>query len=194
VDAGFQALGVDLSAAMLRIARKVVPEAKFVRSSLWSMDLPGGPGETVAVTAVGEALSYATDAGAGLPGLRDLLAAIHGALTPGGLLLFDVAGPGRGGPDGHQERTFASGPTLLLLDEREDRANGVLTRALTTFTMLGPRFRRSDETHRLVLYEPERIELLLAETGFAWDRLAGYEGTELLPGWHVFLARKQFVS
>lgn len=189
VDAGFQAFGVELSAPMLRIARAVVPEATLVQGSLWSTPLPG---KIVAVSAVGEALSYAADTAAGLSGLRERLAAVYRALAPGGLFLFDVAGPGRSGPTGQRERTFSWDGGLLHLVEREDRANRRLTRDITVFQRLGRLYRRSDETHRLVLYEPERLEALLDGTGFSWERLAAYRDTGFLPGWHGFVAWKRF--
>lgn len=188
VDAGFQALGVDLSAAMVRIARRVAPQATFVRGSLWSAALPAA--EVVAVSAVGEALSYAADPAAGLAGLEERFKSIQRALVPGGVLLFDVAGPGRSGPAGFRERCFDCGGSFLRLEEREDRDNGCLTREITAFTPWGRLYRRTDETHRLVLYDPERIGGLLAETGFVWECLARYQETELLPGWHGFAARK----
>lgn len=190
VDAGFEAFGVDQSAAMLRLARAVVPEATLVRDSLWSASLPGGPGGLVAVAAVGEAFSYAAEPAAGPSGLRGRLASIHRSLAPGGLVLFDVAGPGRSGPAGVRERCFRCGGGLLRLEEREDRAAGTLVREITTFTPFGRLYRRTDETHRLTLYDPERVEALLADAGFAWQRLSRYGETEFHPGWHGFAAWK----
>jgi len=190
VDAGFTAFGVDLSPDMLRIARALVPEATFVQGSLWSTPLPGEAGSAVAVMAVGEAFSYATDPEASLAALGQRLAAIHHILRPGGLLLFDIAAPGRGGPTGHRERTFCHDGTLLLMEEREERDQGRLTREITVLTPLGRLYRRGAETHHLTLYAPASVEGLLQATGFQWERLTGYGKTGFLPGWHGFMARK----
>jgi len=188
VDAGFRVVGVDLSAAMLRIARRLVPEATWIQGSLWTTPLPSG---IVAVAAVGEAFSYATDPAAGMSGLGERLAAIHRALVPGGVLLFDVAGPGRGGPGGVRERCFRRDGILLVLAEREDAEQGSLSREITTFTPFGRLYRRSDETHRLTLYAPEKVEAMLDEAGFSWERLSRYHETRVTPGWHAFAARKR---
>ncbi len=189
VDEGLRAYGVDLSAAMLHIARDLVPEARFVEGSLWSAKLPEETGDVVAVAAIGEAFCYATDPAAGQRGLRRRLASIYRALAPGGLLLFDVAGPGRSGPTGFRERCFRHGETVLRVEERE--ADGYLTRDISTFLPLGRLYRRDDESHRLVLYEPDAVEAALTEAGFAWERLTRYRETELPPGWSAFAARKQ---
>lgn len=182
-EAGFEAWGVDLSPEMLRIARAEAPGATLVEGSLWSVELP----RCVAVTAVGEAFSYAADPAAGLQALAPRLAAIHGALEPGGLLLFDVAGPGRSGPGGSRRSFWAREEACLGLSERE-HPEGRLERALTVFTRRGELFERSEETHVLRLYAPEAIEELLGRTGFACERLAGYDDFTTGPGWHAFAA------
>src|SRR4249920_1412740 len=52
-DAGYDVLGVDVSAAMLDLARQEAPRARFVQGSLLDAELPAS---AVAVTATGEAL------------------------------------------------------------------------------------------------------------------------------------------
>src|SRR5260370_30626477 len=56
-DAGYAVHGVDLSADMLDLARRTAPGPTFEHGSLLDVELP----PTVAVTAIGEALNYATD-------------------------------------------------------------------------------------------------------------------------------------
>lgn len=187
VDAGFEAVAVDLSPAMLSMARSLVPEAKLVCGSLWDTGMPGEPGSVVAVAAVGEAFSYATDPTASLPALGERLAAIHRALVPGGLLLFDVAGPGRSGPMASRERSFDADGARLRIREHEEATSSTLTRDLTIFLPPG---RRTHETHRLTLYDPEEIEALLTKNSFAGERLKRYDQTQFPPGWHGFAATK----
>ncbi len=57
VDANYSVLGVDASAAMVELARRQVPEARFVEASFVDVRLP----LCDAVTAMGEVLSYAFD-------------------------------------------------------------------------------------------------------------------------------------
>jgi hypothetical protein len=168
---------------MLRIARAEVPGAAFARGSLWSADLP----PCVAVAAVGEAFCYAADPAAGPAALETRLASIHAALSPGGLLLFDVAGPGRSGPDGVR-RTFRSLEGADLgLEEREQQGREA-TREISLFVPRGALFAKVVETHVLRLYAPDAVEALLAGAGFAWERLPGYDGFSAGPGWHAFAA------
>ena len=58
-DAGYRALGYDISEDMVRLAARTAPApgATFVRSALLDADIP----PCVAVTAVGEVLNYAFD-------------------------------------------------------------------------------------------------------------------------------------
>jgi aminoglycoside 6'-N-acetyltransferase I len=185
-EAGFEAWGVDLSEDMLRIARAEAPAATFVRGSLWSADLP----PCVAVAAVGEALCYAADPAASLSALETRLAAIRGALASGGLLLFDVAGPGRSGPGGVRRTFRAFDGAYLGLEEREDEGRQV-SRDIRLFLPRGRLFAKVEETHVLRLYAPEAIEAALGRAGYAGQRLPGYDGFDVGPGWHAFAAVKR---
>jgi aminoglycoside 6'-N-acetyltransferase I len=186
MDAGYGAWGLDLSEEMLRIARTEAPAATFVRESLWSADLP----PCVAVAAVGEAFCYAADPKAGLAALGTRLPAFHAALARGGVLIFDVAGPGRSGPAGVR-RTFRSlDGAYLGLEEREEEGRKA-TRDISLFLPRGTLFANVGETHVLRLYDPESVGALLGEAGFSWERLPGYDGFDAGPGWHAFAAVKR---
>jgi SAM-dependent methyltransferase len=78
VDAGYDVLGVDLSAAMIAIARKRVPEARFVRGSLLERALP----RCVAVTAIGECVNYLFDSNNDSRALAGLFARVWSVLEP----------------------------------------------------------------------------------------------------------------
>jgi SAM-dependent methyltransferase len=185
-EAGFTPFGVDISQSMLELARQLGPGTQLVHGSLWDVELP----PCVAVTAVGEAFCYATDPTAGLEALSERLHAIHRALEPGGLLLFDVAGPGRSGPAGARHLGWRGEHHAIVLDESEDAAAAELTRHIATFVPAGSLYRRVDELHVLRLYAPEEVEALLRAAGFDYERLDGYGGYPTLHGWHVFAARR----
>lgn len=186
IDAGFAAWGVDLSAAMLRLARATAPTVAFTKGSLWEVSLP----PCVAVAAVGEAFNYARDSRAGLVALEARLSCIYHALAPGGVLLFDVAAPGRSGPSGSRSLFWTHGATSLGLTEREQSSTASLTRDLSLFVPEGERYRRVQETHDLRLYAPEQVEALLTRSGFGWERLASYTDFVFPVGWHGYVARK----
>jgi SAM-dependent methyltransferase len=187
VEAGFDVLGVDISEDMLAIARAEAGAARFVASSLWRVEVP----PCVAVAAVGEAFSYAADPAASTAALEDRLAAIQDALAPGGLLLFDVAGPGRSGPDGSRSGFWTRGPVHLGLEEQEDRAGRRLTRAISLFLPDGDRrHRHVQETHVLHLYAPEDVEAALSRVGLRWERLDRYGAHAFPAGWHAYAGTK----
>src|SRR5581483_7507797 len=57
VDAGYEVLGIDQSPDMVALARTLVPEGRFVSASHFDAELP----PCVAVTSMGECLSYQFD-------------------------------------------------------------------------------------------------------------------------------------
>src|SRR5690606_18818195 len=111
---------------------------------------------------------------------------VRRALFPGGLLLFDLAGPGRAGPDGSSGWTEGDG---WAVGYRAREQAGVLVREIATFTREEDgRWRRSDETHRLRLHEPADVLERLRRAGFSAHTLRGYDDVELPPGWTAFAA------
>jgi SAM-dependent methyltransferase len=89
--AGYSVLGIDISEAMISIARSRVPEAEFRVASVFDAEIP--PCE--AVTSVGEVFNYLFDPHNDTQTLARLFQRVYEALAPGGLFLFDVAEPGQ---------------------------------------------------------------------------------------------------
>jgi SAM-dependent methyltransferase len=184
--AGYDVVGIDVSEAMIAIARRRVPAGRFRVDSIYAAELPVG---CVGIAAVGEVVNYLFDE-RGADGLEPLFARLHAALAPGGVLLFDSAGPGRA-PGG--KTTFqAQGEDWALLATSEEEP-GLLTRTITTFRRAGELWRRDDEVHRLRLRAPEALARDLAAAGFEVERpyaYGAYGETPLPPGLTVFLARR----
>ena len=169
VDAGYDVIGVDQSAALLEIARERAPGARFVQASLFDVRLP----PCNAVTALGECFSYVVDPRAGRAALAVVLRRIAAALRPGGLLVFDVMTPGSE-PEGGR-RTWSEGPDwLLCLEAREDPGTGTLTRRIAVFRPENEHYRRSDELHRLWLYSRGDALADLDAAGLQARTLTGY--------------------
>ena len=134
--------------------------------------------------AIGEVLNYLFDEGNTRAVLPALFARIHAALRPGGLLLFDLAGPGVLHGDGR--RHFSAGPDWAVLVEYREQGD-VLVRHITTFVERGGGYRRGEEVHRQRLYRPAEILPLLRTAGLKARNTRGYLPG---PGRHVYLARK----
>jgi SAM-dependent methyltransferase len=180
-EAGHDVWGVDVSGPMLARARSRVPGATFVRGSIARVPLP----DCVAATAVGEVLNY-------LPRRADVhtvLRRVHRALDPGGVLVLDVATPGRAGPSG--ERTVARvNDDWVVVARTRELSRGRLERTITAFTRDGEAWRRSEERHTQLLYEPSTLARQLRRVGFRVVLRRGYGPCRLGRHVAVLIARK----
>jgi SAM-dependent methyltransferase len=184
--AGLRVVGIDLSAAMIALARARAPDAEFQLGSFVSAAFPG----CVAITAIGEVLNYAFDETNDDQARLDLFQRAHDALMPGGLLMFDVAGVDRGTLP-PEARTFAEGDDWAVLVETVvDESSRLLTRRITSFRQVGTGYRRAVETHQLALIDVDGVTDALNAIGFRTRRLAAYGSYPLPPGVVGFLARK----
>lgn len=181
--AGRPVLGIDRSAAMLRLAKARVPQpsAEFRQADLLEAELP----RCAAIAIVGEGLNYRSE-GNHLAKVKALLKRAHAALQPNGILLLDVAGPGRarGGT-----KTWGEGAGWAVLSEAEERGED-LVRRIVTFRQVAGEWRRAEETHTLRLLPLNQLERDLAKAGFAVQRRTAYGTVELPKGHAVFIARK----
>jgi SAM-dependent methyltransferase len=183
--AGYEVLGVDASPAMIRLARKRAPKAKFVTASLLDAELP----QCAAVTAIGECLSYALHGDDSGRELDRLLRRVYRALLPGGIFVFDFVkrSPQSGGVPRKRYSVGRDWAVLLDVSQSED---GILTRQITSFRKTGLCYRRTEEMHRLRIFEHGEIEAALKRAGFAAEPLRAF-GALRFRSWHGgMLARK----
>lgn len=181
---GYQVQGADISSAMIDLARARVPQAQFEVASFVDFPIP----ECRAVTALGEVWSYLFDPQNSFNTLRKMCEKIFTALQPGGLLVFDLAEPGRFQGVG---QAFREGPDWTCLVEYQyDEPQQLLTRRIITFRRIEDVYRRREETHRQQLFERTAVAAMLADIGFSVAILSGY-GTHTFPTGVVgFVARK----
>ena len=185
LQAGYGVLGIDISASMIALARQRAKGATFRIQSLFEAEIP----PCAAVTALGECVNYTFDPRGGPGALRHLFRRVFRALHPGGVFVFDAAGPDRAVLA--VKRNWTEGEDWAVLVESEaGRANRTLTRRIVCFRRVGARYRRSEETHRMRLYAPEQILADLCRAGFEAQTMSGYGKAPMIPGVVAFLARK----
>jgi len=183
--AGYRVLGIDISEAMVEIAREKAPGAEFRVGSLFEAEIP----PCDAVTAVSEVLNYLFDPENEERGLDLVFRRVYEALRPGGVFVFDVLGPGQ--VPGGKTKSFSEGSDWAVLSEKmEDRERGTLTRRIVSFRKVGEHYRRDGEVHRVRLYGPEEVEDELNRAGFEVGTMRAYGRYPLAENHAAFVARR----
>jgi len=176
VRAGYDVLGVDISPAMIRLARANAPGARFVTGSLLRVKLP----RCRAITAIGECVNYAFDPATRRAELVRLFRRIWEALEPDGVLVFDFAEPGSISGSKHIEGEGWA----VLVDATEDR------RRIVSFRRVGKLYRCTEETHVLRLYRAAEVAAELRRIGFRARIFRSYGKLRLRTGCAGIVATK----
>ncbi|HET6266609.1 MAG TPA: class I SAM-dependent methyltransferase [Acidobacteriota bacterium] len=185
VRAGYNVLGMDVSRAMIAIARKRAPSARFRVGSFYKTLIPN----CRAVTSIGECLNYLFDGNKARPKLRGLFGRIFRSLEPGGVFIFDIAEPGQ--LQQPRVRSFTEGEGwAVLVEKTEDQARAILTRRIITFRKSVSGYQRAEEVHRQQLFSVSEMTKMIRQAGFHVKTIHKY-GNFALPFAHVaFVARK----
>jgi SAM-dependent methyltransferase len=185
VDAGYAVLGMDASPAMVDLARRHAPEARFEVRSLPTGKPTGAPGGLPAADAVvstGHVLNYLDSPADIDAALRELA----GAVRPGGVLALDLMterfarAHERCGGHARVEEDWA----VITRDSRPGPLR--LHRRITVFRRVGDGWRREDEHHRNVTCEPAEVLAVLEACGITAEERAGF-GDEPTPDGLVVL-------
>jgi SAM-dependent methyltransferase len=125
---------VDTSPAMIPLARKRAPTAKFFVESLFAFELP----RCHVITALGDVFCYQFDAGRSPHGL---IRRAFAALEPDGVLIFDVVeiGLNRDRPPSFREGADWACLVRFDYDDKQDH----LIRLITTFRKVGSLYQRA---------------------------------------------------
>ena len=176
LTAGHQVIATDASEAMLERARTALGGAADLRR----LSLPDDPLPAAdAIVSVGHAISYLADAAA----VGRALAAMAGALRPGGVLAFDVCDLEFGRIRAGEPNFARVGPDWAVITEFSAPAPDRFVRDITTFVPDGAgAWRRSREHHENVLVDTSLIPALLASHGVTATMRTSFGAAELPPG------------
>jgi SAM-dependent methyltransferase len=185
ISAGYRVIATDASEAMLDIARGLVGESA---QELRRLVLPDDPlPEADAIVAIGHPLNYLPDAAA----VDRALAAIAGALRPGGLLAIDMcdlewAQARKDAPVGAR-----IAPGWAIITEYSAPAPDRFVRDITTF-MPNPdgSWRRDSEHHENVLTDTALVPALLRRHGVDAEVGLSFGSETLPPGLRAITGRK----
>jgi SAM-dependent methyltransferase len=183
--AGYRVLGVDVSPAMVDLARVRAPNAEFCAGSFRTFSIP----RCSAITALSDVLCYQFDPDNVHQPLIHVFRRAFAALEPGGLFVFDIAEVGL---DRCSSPRFCEGEDWMCFirykyDEKQDQ----LLRHILTFRKHGKLYRRRVEKHCLQLYRPCDIATMLKEVGFRVETTRRFGDFELMPRRTGFIARKE---
>jgi SAM-dependent methyltransferase len=186
-DAGYDAVGIEVSPALARLARREAPRARVRVGSIYDVPLP----PCDAVTALGEVLGYLPGDGGRIPAFASAFRRISRALRPGGVFAVDLIVRDEKRP--LHTRNYRTGDDWAVLAETiEDPRRARLVRDITTFRRVGQSasYRRTQEIHRVRV--PSRAEILaaLATAGFAARASRRYGTFELAPHRLAFVSRR----
>jgi len=183
IRAGYSVTGIDISPAMIRLARRRAPHGTFRVGSLTEGMVP----PCRAIVAVGEVVSYVREAHPQPRRLSFFFSRAFGALEPGGLLVFDFPESAEG-RSGHGARS--GGGWSVEWRTTVARDGRALCRHIVTTRRVGGRTRRSTEDHQVRLYERQAMAAALAACGFRVAMHRSYGRARLLPGGVVCVAVK----
>ena len=159
VDAGHRVVATDASPAMLEIGAAYVPDAEEIRR----LTLPDDPIPAAdAIVSIGHALNYLPDEGS----IDRALAAMAGALRPGGTLAIDLC-------DLDYAEAVSGEPVFAKVDDdwaivtrRSTPEPARFVRTMTIFSREGDgTWRRDDEVHVNVLVDTARAAALVGSHG-----------------------------
>lgn len=184
VKAGFDVTGVDTSADLLEIARANVPAAHFIHASAYDVLIE----DYDAVVAIGEPLTYHSEAANADNLVSTLFQRIADALPPGGLFIFDVIGLGK--PSLVSRIWRSSDDWAVLVETTEDQNDRSLIRDIEVFRSVGDAYRRSREVHRVRLFDVLSLRNELAARGFAVGTSQSYGSQPLPPRRCAFFATR----
>ena len=181
---GLEVIGVDISFDILEIAKRKSPNSIFIQKSLFEYRFEFSD----IICAIGEPFNYLFDGKADNSELAKLIHTIYGHLNPNGLFLFDVLSDEI--DSDRNMKIIENDDYTMFLDIVVNAEKNLLTRKMTYFVRNKNCYEKDSETHYQILFNMVKVENILAETGFKYEKLNGYNGQLFRKGHYGFLCRK----
>ena len=186
VKKGFLVYGIDISKEMISIAKKKVPQARFKVASYLNEEIPN----CNAITAIGEVFNYLFDKKVDLKILTKFFQKCYQSLTEDGVLIFDIMEFSEN--INHNSKGFKAEKDWIVLSENiVDQKKKILQRVITSFVKHGKNYKRTDEIHKVILYDQSQIIKNLKKVGFKVKVQNGYGKLLLRPGCKVYVCSKK---
>ncbi|MEW5988497.1 MAG: methyltransferase domain-containing protein [Chloroflexota bacterium] len=162
-ELGYQVVGLDVCPEMLAVAEaKAATNGRSVTFVCQDMRQPYQGGSVDAVTCFFGGLNYADSPAA----LRQTFTAVHKALKPGGLLVFELFSPEKLRAMHNGLRAADYGDFYVVSQSQIDEASHVVQRVTYFLRQADGSYRREEEEHHLQIHTQADLEQALAETGF----------------------------
>lgn len=186
VDAGFDTFALEPSRALLEVARRAAPGARFEQGSAYEVALEACD----AVLAIGEVLSYHAPSDDAEARIQSFFDVARRALSTGGLLIFDLIETGQ--PSLTTRAWKAGDEWAVLSASNEDVGKETLVREIQTFRYLeGGLYRRHAEMHHVRVFARGAVTAWLEQAGFEVEVATAYGAFELPVRRVAFFAVRQ---
>jgi trans-aconitate methyltransferase len=188
--AGYDVLGIDMSHAMIRLARAKAPDATFKVGALATARVP----RCAAIIAIGEVIAYTGDTYRAASFRRHehelitFFTRAHAALDPGGLLVVDFVESAEGRT--YPTKSLAGDDWVIYVRATVDHSGRTLTRQIATVRKTSRTARTSRETHRVRIYPRAAMRSLLAQAGFQVMMRRSLGSVRLMRGDVVAIAKR----
>ncbi|ACK67940.1 Methyltransferase type 11 [Rippkaea orientalis PCC 8801] len=186
VNANYQVLGIDISEAMINLARKNVPKAQFQVNSFFQASIP----LCHAVISVGECFNYLFDTNNNDSQLYQLFERIYRGLVKGGVFIFDVIEMSYFTADQPNQLFREEKDWIILVEKSKNQEQKILTRRIITLRKVGETYRRNEELHEIRVYNSEDLVKQLEQIGFSVKLSSNYGDFRLPQGNKSIIACK----
>ena len=184
-QSGYATISIDLFAAALALTENLAPSATLYHRDVAEFTLP----RCAAIAALGEVLCYTSEAGTDTLADDDFLQSSFTALSPGGVLLFDIVIRDNANPF-HYRRRHTGKDWRIDHTVSEDLGAHRLRRDIVLDRHIDGSWRRSRETHWLKIHCKSDLITRLRQVGFETAISNRIGDAEMLPRRSAFICRK----